>query len=124
MLRAFLSRLAAVIVLGAMLAAAWFPAWATLLFVFVGLERPDPTVPDGDPCCGHPNSCAESATYLGYAALWAVLAAGPLTLASAAAWAIVHGAVPPALLTRRSARVAACWLVAAAAAGATILESG
>jgi hypothetical protein len=33
----------------------------TLLSVAVSAQHPDPTVPDGDPCCGHPDTWGDVA---------------------------------------------------------------
>ena len=47
-----------------------------LLTVTVAAQQPDPTVPDGDPCCGHPDTWGEVA----FGFVWA----GMLVLAAVA----------------------------------------
>jgi hypothetical protein len=39
----------------------WFGSWIALLNLGTAAERPDPTIPDGDPCCGHPDTWGEVA---------------------------------------------------------------
>jgi hypothetical protein len=39
------------------------------LTVVVSAQHPDPTVPDGDPCCGHPDTWGEVALGLVFAAM-------------------------------------------------------
>jgi hypothetical protein len=48
-----------------------------LAFLNVGVsaQHPDPTVPDGDPCCGHPDTWGEVALGFVYAAMF-LLGAG------------------------------------------------
>jgi hypothetical protein len=111
-------------VLLASLAAAWIPLGAALLYTVVALERPDPSVPDGDPCCEHPDAYGDVASYLAYAALWAVLAIGPLVLASGACFGVVHGRLPPGLLGRRAAAHAALWACAAAVVAGLLFAGG
>jgi len=41
-------------------AAAWSTLWVGLS-VGIGVQAPDPFIPNGDPCCGHPNSWGEVA---------------------------------------------------------------
>jgi hypothetical protein len=58
------------------LAAPFVMALALALFtVGVSAQHPDPTVPDGDPCCGHPDTWGEVALGFVYAAML-LLAAG------------------------------------------------
>jgi len=51
-------------------------AWTLLMFAIAAV-RPDPTVPDGDPCCGYPDNWAEVAAV---AAQGVVLAAITVSL--------------------------------------------
>lgn len=44
------------LVIGA--AALWGVLWVSL-FAFYAAGRPDPEVPNGDPCCGHPDNWGE-----------------------------------------------------------------
>jgi hypothetical protein len=46
-----------------------------LFSVVVSAQQPDPTVPDGDPCCSHPDTWGEVALGFGYAAMF-LLGAG------------------------------------------------
>ena len=40
-----------------------------ILTVTVAAQQPDPTVPDGDPCCGHPDTWGEVALGFVYAVM-------------------------------------------------------
>ena len=45
---------------------------ALALALFTGVvaaQQPDPTVPDGDPCCGHPDTWGQVALGFGWAAM-------------------------------------------------------
>ena len=44
----------------------WFGSFLALLAIAVSAQRPDPSIPDGDPCCGHPDTWAEVAGGLVY----------------------------------------------------------
>lgn len=43
------------------LVAAWLSVWV-LLVAAISLQSPDPQVPNGDPCCGHPDTWGEVIT--------------------------------------------------------------
>ncbi len=66
-------RIAARIVAGLLAIASVAPivmALALALFTSaVAAQQPDPTVPDGDPCCGHPDTWGEVALGFGWAAM-------------------------------------------------------
>lgn len=124
MRRPILNRLAGLAVVLAALAAAWFPFWFALLMIAVGAQGPDKDVPDGDPCCGHPDSWSESAEYVGTGALAGVTAAGLLALAAAGTVALVEGRAPRWIRGRRARRLAAVWTVATLAAAGLLLASG
>lgn len=69
------------------------------LFVlpFLGLsfpERPDPTIPDGQPCCTHPDTWAEVWDALPWFATVALLDVFLFTLAAALAYYMAVGARP------------------------------
>src|SRR5690349_11653466 len=63
-------------------------AWALLVLV-IAAEHPDPRVPDGDPCCGHPDTWGEVAFGIAWgltlAGVSIALLYGIVTLASFAA---------------------------------------
>ena len=52
-----------------------------LFSVVVSAQQPDPTVPDGDPCCGHPDTWGEVAVGFVYAAMFLVGAGAAAYLA-------------------------------------------
>jgi hypothetical protein len=52
---------AALVGLGAVLLSLYGTLWV-LLFALITAQRPDPSVPDGDPCCGHPDTWHEVAS--------------------------------------------------------------
>ena len=66
-------RIAARIVAGLLVIASAAPiVMALALALFTGVvaaQQPDPTVPDGDPCCGHPDTWGEVALGFGWAAM-------------------------------------------------------
>jgi hypothetical protein len=72
-------RSAARIVAGSLVVASAAPiVMALALALFSGVvaaQQPDPTVPDGDPCCGHPDTWGEVALGLGWAAMLVLAAA-------------------------------------------------
>ncbi|MBA2514964.1 MAG: hypothetical protein H0V26_11670 [Solirubrobacterales bacterium] len=39
----------------------WFGFWIALLNIAVSTQPPDPTIPNGDPCCWHPDTWVEVA---------------------------------------------------------------
>jgi len=100
-------------VLGAVaaLALAWFPFWLTLLTVAVAAQRPDPAVPDGDPCCGHPDTWGEVAGGLAFGLLSGVVTAGLLAGAAACAAVAALGRPPRWTSGRRARRVVTGWAV-------------
>jgi hypothetical protein len=102
-------------------------AWVSLLAVLFGgvaAQWPDPRVPDGDPCCGHPDTWGEVAEGLASAA-----ATGYVSLALAATGVLLavfaaRGSLPAAVRTRPQAvRVAAalCLALAASVPGSWLL---
>jgi hypothetical protein len=66
-------RIAARIVAGLLVIASAAPiVMALALALFSGVvaaQQPDPTVRDGDPCCGHPDTWGEVALGFGWAAM-------------------------------------------------------
>ncbi len=53
-----------------------FAAWCSLLVLLAGAiaaQRPDPSIADGDPCCGHPDTWGEVFAGAGYALVTAAL---------------------------------------------------
>ena len=116
-MRPVLTRLSAVAILIAALAAAWWPFWLGFLLIAIGAQRPDPSVEDGDPCCGHPDTWQQSAEYVGAGTLWAIVAAGLLAVAAAAAAGVVSGRPPRWIRGRWARRLAVVWALAAVAAG-------
>jgi hypothetical protein len=60
-----MGRIAARVLAGVLAVASAAPIvmalFLTLLSVAVSAQQPDPTVPDGDPCCGHPDTWGEVA---------------------------------------------------------------
>jgi hypothetical protein len=69
-----------------------FAAWGVLFIMLVGsisAQAPDPSIPNGDPCCGHPDTWGEVAWgvawTLGYVVLDALLVCGAIALLH---WAI------------------------------------
>ena len=66
-------------------------SWGSL-FVFLGgaiaAQRPDPGVEDGDPCCPHPDSWEEVASWSAYPLVGAAVVAAVFALAAASlVWA-------------------------------------
>jgi hypothetical protein len=60
-----MGRIAARVLAGVLAVASAAPIvmalFLTLLSVAVSAQHPDPTVPDGDPCCGHPDTWGDVA---------------------------------------------------------------
>ncbi len=44
----------------------WFGLGIALLNLLVATQRPDPAVPDGDPCCWHPDTWGQVAAGLAF----------------------------------------------------------
>ena len=88
------------------LAAAWAGAWAlviSLLGLAMASQKPDPTVPDGDPCCGYPDTWGEVAASAGAGSLGLAITAGLLCVAGAATMFALTGRVPRIVRRRRLA---------------------
>lgn len=60
--------------------AAWGAFWV-FLFGVIAAQKPDPTAPDGDPCCATPDSWGEVASWVAGALVVAALA-GALVVAA------------------------------------------
>lgn len=116
-MRPVLSRLAALAILLAALAAAWFPFMLGMLMIFIGAQQPDPSVPNGDPCCGHPDTWWDVFTTVGFGALCMAVALGPVAVAAAAVVGVVEGRPPRWIRARWVHRLGAVWVLAAVAAG-------
>ena len=79
------------------LVAVLFGLWGTLWVLFAGavsIAVPDPSIPDGDPCCGHPDTWGEVAEGVAWT-LGAALV-DSLIFAAAAALICYSGLRPPA----------------------------
>lgn len=116
-MRPVLSRLVALAILLAGLAATWFPLMLGLLMFFIGAQQPDPSVPDGDPCCGHPDTWWEVLSGVGFGALCMIVALGPLTVAAAAVVGVAEGRPPRWIRARWVRRLGIAWALAVVAAG-------
>ena len=98
--------------------------WVLLLALIVGgpaAQRPDPAVPDGDPCCGHPDDWWEVALGLGGGAWYTAIALGLLYVASVAMAFGLTGRIPVRVTRhlRAHKRLAFTWL--ALVAGVALL---
>ncbi len=120
-MRPVLTRLAGLAVLVTALAAAWWPFWLSLLMTAIGAQRPDPEVPVGDPCCGHPDTWGEAAEYLAFGALSGVSALGLVVVAAAGVVGVVEGRAPRWIRHRWTSRLGAIWAVATLALAGILL---
>jgi hypothetical protein len=73
-------------------------AW---LSIAVAAQRPDPSVPDGDPCCGHPDTWAEVVGGIGLGVAVAAICVAVLYLAMIFGEFAFKGARPRVLRLRR-----------------------
>ncbi len=65
----------AVLAVGALIPL-WWASGVGLLSIAIGAQMPDASVPDGDPCCGHPDTWGQSVQYLGAGLVLVVIAVG------------------------------------------------
>ena len=73
--------------------AVWGSAWAWL-GIGMGAQLPDASVPDGDPCCGHPDTWFETILLTGAGLIWALVCAAVLALSVATFWWAIKGRPP------------------------------
>lgn len=89
----------------------WFGFFIALLSVVVAAQHPDPAIPNGDPCCGHPDTWGEvvegMAWGVGTLIAWAALVYVAVALGKYAA----TGATPPHGARRRLMIAAALLIV-------------
>jgi hypothetical protein len=86
----------------AVLAGLWLSLLSLLAFA-MSAQRPDPRVPDGDPCCGHPDTWGEVAYGIAYGVAIAYVALAIVVAGTLAAAVGVNGGTPA--LVRRHTRV-------------------
>lgn len=65
-----------------------FWAW---LGIGIGAQTPDAQVPDGDPCCGHPDTWFETISWTIAGLLWAIVCAAVVALCVAVLWWATKG---------------------------------
>ncbi len=71
--------------------------------MLVAAQRPDPAIPDGDPCCGHPDTWGEVVQGVGYGVALSLIGGGLLLLAAILLAIAVTGR-SPAWTARTSVR--------------------
>jgi hypothetical protein len=115
------TRLVALAILLAAAAGALWSFGLGVLMIVIGAQRPDPSVPDGDPCCGHPDTWAQVVELVGYGALWVIASLGLLAVVAAAAVGVVEARAPRWIRSRWARRFAVVWGVATLAAAGLLL---
>lgn len=102
-------------VLALVAAAPIFPALGiAVLNVLIAAQYPDPSVPNGDPCCGHPDTWGEVALGFVYAAMLVLGAVAAGYLATGLGGYAMSGCLPSRRQWRQAGVAAACVAVAVA----------
>ncbi len=83
------------------------------LSVLVAAQRPDPAIPDGDPCCGHPDTWNEVVQGVGYGAALGFVGGGLLLLAATLLAIAVTGRLPAWTARPSVRRLAVGWALLA-----------
>ena len=83
--------------------------YLALLTAVISAQQPDPTIPDGDPCCGHPDTWGDVA--LGFASAGAcVLGAVAVTYVAVLLGRYAGSGSTPTDRQRRRAAGAVAWI--------------
>jgi hypothetical protein len=72
-------------------------AWGSLFVLLVGAvsaQEPDPSIPSGDPCCGHPDTWGEVAWGGGVTLVYAAVDGALFAVAGALVWWAIRGRWP------------------------------
>ncbi len=67
--------------------------WAWL-GIGIGAQTPDGRVPDGDPCCPHPDTWLETISWTGVGLLWAIVCAAVIAACVAVLWWVAKARRP------------------------------